>query len=62
MPAAAALIRPLAWERPNAVGAAALKIKIFKFKKKKKRESEEKKRELTISLNDQGGLVETIES
>ena len=39
-PAATALIRPLAWESPYAVGAALEKAKKQKNKKKKRRKKE----------------------
>ena len=48
-PAATALIRPLAWKPPCAMGAALEKAKRRK-KKKKKREREKKKKKLTTGI------------
>ena len=43
-PAAAAPIRPLAWEPPYAAGTALKKTKIPKKKKKKKKKTKKKKK------------------
>ena len=50
-PAATALIRPLAWEPPRAMGAALEKAKRKrpKKKKKKKKKRKEKKKEMRLA-------------